>query len=446
MSVAFALSLWPVLALIAFKWLAPPWASLLVFLGGWVLLPVGWYPPSATANEFSYWIIGAALPSDMLISKAWVAPVSALLGAAVFDRQQFARLRPALWDATMLLWCLWPLVFWVLGDGALEPAALGSLYLFGTWGAPWLLGRLYFSSAAGRDALLVGLTWAGLACIPFAIVEGLLGQQTYAWFYTDHPFASDGIERYWRWRPLGFFENGNQYGLWVSLCAFAAIWVWRSRSTDQSKSFWTWSACAVVGIAVLSQSIGALALLLLGLLVLQVLQTMRLQKVVLVSIVSMALLGAVYLSGAVPITHLGKETAMGRKVVDAFKAAGRGSLPWRISQDQKAIELVKPVVLMGSGAWDWFRPLGTRPWGLALLLVGQYGLAGLFLAFGVVAAPVARCLWLSPKQNAWRPHGSAVVLSVCVLLALLDACLNSFVFFPLIVAAGAIAGALGRKD
>jgi hypothetical protein len=35
---------------------------------------------------------------------------------------------------------------------------------------------------------------------------------------------------------------------------------------------------------------------------------------------------------------------------------------------------------------------------------------------------------------------------VCVLLALLDACLNSFVFFPLIVAAGAIAGALGRKD
>ncbi len=40
-------------------------------------------------------------------------------------------------------------------------------------------------------------------------------------------------------------------------------------------------------------------------------------------------IGAVYVSGIVPILHVGKNTALGQRVVDVFRSAGRGSPPGR---------------------------------------------------------------------------------------------------------------------
>src|SRR5690349_11420347 len=50
----------------------PPRAAiLLVFLGGWLLLPVGNYPVASLPGTIPWWIVGLAVPSDMLITKAW---------------------------------------------------------------------------------------------------------------------------------------------------------------------------------------------------------------------------------------------------------------------------------------------------------------------------------------------------------------------------------------
>lgn len=438
MNVTVALLAWPLLAVIIFAMVRPQLAVLLVFLGGWLVLPVGVYPSGASALDFPYWLVGAALPSDMLIAKAWIAPASAMLGVIWKDRQRLSGLRWSALDMPILLWCVWPLLQWTVRPEVLPDAVLSSVYLSGSWGLTWLLGRLYFGNQEAQGALLHGLAWAGLVCLPIALWEGISGPDLYAWLYHPHPFVSDGAERYLGWRPLVFFENGNQYGLWVSLCALASIWVWRCRVADKQSTWWAGGSIAVVAMAVFAQSVGALLLLGMGVVVLLLMARMRLQKFFAGVLGVAVVCGAVYLSGVVPVTHLGKETAVGRKVVEAFKASGRGSFTWRISQDQKAIALIKPVAVIGHGQWDWWRSLGTRPWGLVLLLVGQFGLMGLACAFGALLAPAMVTLWRAPIARCWRPAGAPIVLAIMTVLMALDAMLNSFIFFPALMAAGAL--------
>lgn len=436
---SLALLSWPIWSLLAFKTLPPHRAVLLTVLGGWILLPVGIYPDGATTSMFPYWLVGSAVPSDMLITKAWVAPACAMLGVALTDWRRLASFRFSVYDFPVLGWCLWPLAQAMFIPVSRPEPLLASAYLLGTWGFPWLLGRLYFSQPEGQRALLLGLAWAGVACLPFGLWEGVFGPDLYAIFYEPHPFRQDGIERYFGWRPIGFFEHGNLFGLWVCVCALAALWVWRSKAHTRRDNAWQWGAFLAVGIAIASQSVGAILLLVLGWGVIEVMGRVRVHLFFGGTLAAVAVVGAVYLSGVAPVTHWGKETAVGRKVADGFRASGRGSLPWRISQDQKAIALVKPVAMIGNGQWDWWSNLGTRPWGLALLIVGQFGVVGLLLAFGTLVAPLIKTILTLKPESQWVDSGAPAVLAVIGMLALMDAALNSFFFFPAILAASSLA-------
>ena len=99
-------------ALLAFKALPPRTAALAVFFGGWLFAPVGVFPAgsSQAGQTHPYWILGSALPSDMLLHKAWLVPCAVLLGALLFDRASLRRFRPSWVDAPLLLWCAWPLL------------------------------------------------------------------------------------------------------------------------------------------------------------------------------------------------------------------------------------------------------------------------------------------------------------------------------------------------
>src|SRR4051794_14744871 len=191
---------WCGIALLLFGLCRPRIAVLAASLGGWILLPVGAYPAGSSDAVFPYWIIGSALPSEMLVSKAWVAPASALLGVLAFDRGALKGRRPSLVDAPIVLWCVWPLIASVIADTPRPAAALASLYSLGTWGVPWCLGRIYFATAESRQLLVKGLALSALACLPFSVIEGVLGPSLYGEvFGTPHPFRHDGAVRY-----LGF--------------------------------------------------------------------------------------------------------------------------------------------------------------------------------------------------------------------------------------------------
>jgi hypothetical protein len=55
-------------ALVVFRYLVPAVAVAATCLSGWLLLPVGNYPPGSADVAFAYWITGSAVPSDMLLT------------------------------------------------------------------------------------------------------------------------------------------------------------------------------------------------------------------------------------------------------------------------------------------------------------------------------------------------------------------------------------------
>lgn len=428
-------------ALGVFAWQRrPAVAAMLTFLGGWVVLPVGHFPAGSAAAEFPYWIVGLALPSDMLLTKAWIAPAAAMLGVLAFDRAALLRLRPVWADAPMLLWCLWPALRAIGAPGGDPAGWLASLYLAGCWGLPWLLGRLYCADAAGRRLFVTGLALAGAACLPFSLIEGIGGPQTYGWFYAAHPFRLDGAFRYVGYRPLGFFEHGNQFGLWISLCALAAVWLALASAVGRNGRLHRGLAALTAAMALAAQSVGGILLLGLGLAVLWASRFVRARTLMVAPLALLLAAGAVYLSGVVPVAKIGRETAFGQRVVSTFRAVGRGSFTWRIGQDQKLLADATARPLTGSGDWAWWRSKETRPWGLPLLVVGQFGLVGLAAGFGALAGPAFAAVWRAPRGSAWRVEALPLLLAVIVALSLLDALMNAFIFFPAILAAGGLAG------
>jgi len=440
MSIAAIYLGWAVATWAMFRRCRPAVAVLGSFLGGWILLPVGNYPAGAADAVFPYWIIGLALPSDMLLTKAVAAPAAAFLGVLLFDRHALGRLRPVWLDAPIAIWCLWPAVAAAFTAEPRPSPLLAIGYLSAGWGLPWLLGRLYFASTEGRLLLVKGLVLSALACLPFTLIEGVLGPVAYDAVYQMHPFRADGAVRYVGFRPLAFFEHGNQFGLWISLSALAALWLAISLPGTRSR----WAAAILVAMALAAQSVGAIALLAFGAASLFAFEHVRPRLLASFAAALIAIGGAVYLSGAIPFQAIAKDTGWGREIVNSIRGAGRGSFTWRIAQDQKLLAdaVVRPVT--GSAQWDWWRAKDTRPWGLSLLIVGQFGLGGLLLALTILLGPALRTAWVAPRGVAWR--SDRLLLASIAVLAVIDALLNSFFFFPAIVAAGGLAASAARGE
>jgi len=389
---------------------------------------------------FPYWITGLAVPSDMLVTKAWVAPLSAFAMAVLFDPSSLRAWRPSFADLPMAVWCLWPLLAGTYATAPNPEPWIATAYVAGAWGLPWLLGRIWFSGPDGTLALMKAISIAGLAALPIALMESFNPPELYGFFYGPHPFRFDGAERYLGFRPIGFFENGNQYGIWVSLSALTSIWLavalWR---LPAGKTFLLIAIITTL-MALAAQSIGAILLMLAGLLLLIVWGRWFVMPVLIGSFSLLALAGAVHLSGILPLDFIARETEAGRMMLSLFREMGRGSFLWRFSQDFKSLGLIQSNWLLGAADWDWWRPVNTRPWGLVVLMMGQYGITGVFLAFGSLFTVVLSALNRFRTVGAWRLTSLSVPMALVILLALGDALFNSFFYFPAILVAGAITG------
>ena len=430
-------SIYLVFALIGialFRWIEPARAVAIV--------PVGEYPPPH-AGTFPYWIIGSALPSDMMLVKAWVAPLAALLGGLAFAPARWRSYRFHPLDLAMLGWCMWPLAQGLFVPSTEPPPMLASAYLGGVWGAPWLLGRIYLARDEDRSTFLRVLGWLTVLLLPVAILEGVTGVSVYQWTVGPHPFVVDGADRYLGWRPIAWFEHGNQYGIWVACAAIGALGVAQATFAHRRQESWLVVVILLFAMAVAAQSVGAIALMLLALGFLASGQARALGRRLAVPLACGALvLGAVYVSGAIPAKRIA-QSALGHSAIAAMRAAGRGSLPWRISQDQKSVQIIKRDLIGGTGRWGWWASLKTRPRGLGVLVVGQFGLVGLVLAATAIVGPVVRRAIASRRGR--ETSRSALVMGVVVAMALLDGLLNAFLFLPAIALSGALVMTPGHR-
>ncbi len=226
---------------------------------------------------------------------------------------------------------------------------------------------------------------------PVALVESIFGPRIYGWLYDLHPFRFDGQERYIGFRPLAFFENGNQYGIWVAATALAAVWLWQAERHTRARH----AAVAVLSlfIALMSQSAGAILILFAGL-ALYYTAGWRLTRWLLPLMLLLAALGgALYWSGKIPVRAIAENTAVGREIVNFARATGRGSLTWRIARDQNALPVIRAHPIVGTGRWDWWKPIGERPWDLPADVNRS-----------IRIDRIVACLWLADRPDNLCAH------------------------------------------
>lgn len=417
------------LAILAFALLDARVAAVVLYLGGWLLLPVAHYPhDTLTKSYFTVDVIGAGLPSNLGLTKAVVVPLTTLAAWIVLRVRRFDWSELAWLDAVMGAFCLWPLAGALFGGADAAGAGHDALYLSASWGASWALARGLFRAPEDWFLLLRGAAWSGVALLPVALVEGIRGPWLYTAIWGEHAFLLEGAARTIGNRPLGLLEHGNQYALWLACGAFA----WLALARLEGLKRWQWALAIATIVAVLvSQSIGAIVLMTAGALA-SLVPPNLLRRTALVGGAPIALLGAIYLSGLVPAERIARTAAFQPQVVARFAPVRLKSLLYRIRRDQMAIPLLRKAPLTGTAHWDWWRPLGSHPWGLPLLLAGQFGVISVLLLLIALLTPAVMALFRDGRRG--------VLCATLVLIAAADALFNSFVYFPAVLFAAALVG------
>jgi hypothetical protein len=442
--IPFVLWSWVPATLLMFWKLPPARAAAISLIAGWLFLPTARFADDVAAVDFPYWIMPACLPSDYWTTKARVIGISLLLGVMAFDPNAWRRFRPSFFDLPMLGWCLVPLPSG-LANGVSPIESIANLaYQTLAWGVPYLAGRLYFSDPPGMNVLARAIIAGGLVYVPFCLVENASGPIFYRLAYGFHAYQRDGATRYLGFRPIVFLEHGNQLGTWMASSALVAAWIWRS---GQLPSFWKMPGSLVVSmiatVSVLTQSAGAVVLLVSGLAMLEVVWRFdRKWPIVAVLVLPLIFVGA-RAANLFDAKSLAMRTSLGRRLAETSTKLDRQSFGWRLQVEQRSARVALQKHWLGWSRWDWWREASKseRPWGLFSIVLGTYGVMGWLLLVVALSLPIASFLGLGPPRFWTSPaRASGAAMAGLLTLNELDAILNSNFLLPGLAAAGGLIG------
>jgi O-Antigen ligase len=443
-AIPFVLWSWVPITLLLFWKLAPARAAALSLVGGWLFLPTARFADDVAGVAFPYWIMPACLPSDYWTTKARVIGVALSLGVMAFDPKVWLRFRPSFFDLPILGWCLVPLVSGLANSLYPTEALANLVYQTLAWGVPYLIGRLYFFNPAGLEILAREIVGGGLAYLPLCAIEFVIGPRFYEILYGFQPYRTQGMVRYLGYRPIVFLEDGNELGIWLAASGLTASWLWRS---GQLSKFWGVPGWLVVsllmGQAILSQSAGAVFLLVVGLATLEYLRwAERTWPLIAIGVVLLALIGG-RATNLFDAKALAMKTSLGRRLIDTSVKLDRRSFGWRLRVEERAAKVALQRPVLGWGRWDWWRLglEGERPWGLVSLALGMYGAVGWALLLACFVVPIAAFLGTGPPRFWTTPtRASAAALTGALAIVGLDAILNPGLFLPFLSAAGGLVG------
>ena len=423
-------------------------ACAITLIGGWMLLPIASFPAEVAQDLFPHWIMGTAIPTPIFINKATATGFSCLLSILLFDRSSLAQWRLNLWDGVLLLWCLVPIASALANNVPIEQGGTQAAYLFLAWGAPYIAGRLYFSSAEGLKLLAKSIVIAGLLYLPICLLEFAIGPTLYAEFYGFHPYQTDGDIRYILYRPIVLTEHGNQLGIWMATAALVAFWMQRKKAL---KSIGILSPKVISGSLLattfLVQSVGAIILLSAGILFLtQIIEKRRGQLLAAILITPILFVG-VRLSGLVPLEYIAYQTSLGQQARQAFHAVGRGSLPFRIKREEVHLDHARERPLLGWSTPYWWKSSGEiRPWSLWSLFFGMYGMTGFLFFNAIIIGPPTLFFFRLLKTKKIKASAPAVALAAVLLVNAIDSLLNSTYILALISANGGLLSHMYKAD
>lgn len=413
-------------------------AILVNFLGGWAILPGANYTP--TTDGFPYWIMGICLPTTYLVTKATVTGLAGLVGVLLFHSADCRRFRPGLCDLPMALWCCVPLLSAIAHTSTLQQGLLGAAYQAISWGAPWFLGRIWFSDQRSLLLAAKAIVIAGLCYVPICLVELCTGPQLYAFFYGYQPFQWVGAERYIGFRPVGFLEDGNQLGIWMAAATLIACCLALRRLTDHILRIpANWVAAGLAVITLLCQSAGSIFLLLVLLPLALLKRRSVLRACFAILIMSILAFALFRMTGIVSLRGLAQRSGILHSIAGGLTSIGRHSLVWRLARDESHIRLALQKPLLGWGQWNWWQNGDVRPWSLWLLVLGMYGLAGLAAFAAILFLPVLRTAWPSATNAQSNNSSLRLALAAVILMVALDSLLNGALILPYLLLMGGLA-------
>ena len=432
-----ALAAWIPISLFFFRRYAVRVAILINFVGGWAVLPSASF--TQTDNPFPYWILGTCLPSDHFFTKASVTGITCLLGVLFCDRASFLRFKLSFWDLPMLAWCVVPLFSALANMQDWPVVARSELYQILAWGVPYFFGRVYFTDALSLRIAAKAFVIAGMAYIPICLIEIYTGPQIYAHLYGYQPYRWIGAQRYVGFRPIGLLEDGNQLGIWMATSALIAIWLWRRRLVAAMFGIpIVWIAAILLVVTLLCQSVGSIVILLCLLPFVFTRQSYLPRAVAALFLLAMLAFMALRVANFISLRSLVEHNAVAHSAAEFFKGIQRQSFGWRLSQDEKHLGAAMEEPLLGSGAWDWWRASESRPWGLWLLALGMYGLAGLLALECLQLLPIARTLWSPPARDDTQAYDLRNALAAAILMSAIDNLLNGSMILPLLLVVGGL--------
>jgi hypothetical protein len=410
-------------------------ALLLNFVGGWAILPSARYAVSSSA--FPYWILPVSLPTVHFFTKATIPAVAALLGVKLVDRQFYRRFELTFWDLPMVMWCAVPIFSGIANSQVIGYALRAGIYQFLAWGVPYFFGRLYFSDTDSLRLAAKAFVIAGLTYVPICLVEVFTGPQFYTHIYGYQPFRWNGAERYLGFRPIGFLEDGNQLGIWMATSALIACWLWKRHSVDRIFRIPIgWVAVVLFTVTLLCQSSGSI-LLLLGFLPFVFVSQRYLPRIlVVVMVLGILAFAGIRLNNRLSLRALVHHNRAAHATALFLKKIKRGSLGWRLEQDERHVGVALASPVLGSGEWDWWRDGKERPWSLWLLTFGMYGAVGLLSLECLQLLPVARVVWFPLARSDIQAFNFRHALAAAILMSAVDTLLNSSMILPLLLVIG----------
>jgi hypothetical protein len=432
-----ALAAWLPISLFCFRRYAIRIAILINFVGGCAVLPSAAF--AQTDNPFPYWILGTSLPADHFFTKASVTGITCLIGVLLFDRESFLRFKLSFWDLPMLGWCVVPLFSALANMQAVSIAVRSELYQILAWGVPYFFGRVYYTDTVSLRMAAKAFVIAGMAYVPICLIEIFTGPQIYAHLYGYQPYRWIGAQRYVGFRPIGLMEDGNQLGIWMATSALIAIWLWRRRLVAAVLRIpIAWVSAILLVVTLLCQSVGSIVILLCLLPFVFLRQNYLPRAVAALFLLAILAFMGLRVANFISLRSLVEHNPVAHSAAEFFKGIQRQSFGWRLSQDEKHLNAALEEPLLGSGAWDWWKASGSRPWGLWLLSIGMYGLAGLLALECLLLLPVARILWSPMARGDTQAFDLRNALAAAILMSTIDSLLNSSMILPLLLIIGGL--------
>jgi hypothetical protein len=396
-------------------------AVLCSLLGGWLFLP-----------QFD-----GHLKVLALSSKAAFVPAVVLLGSVVCDGR-WRRFRPCMFDVPVAVLCLSPFVTAFSNDLGLKEASSATLDATMTWGAPYLLGRLYFRDHRALADFAAALAAAALVYAPLCLWEIRMSPHLHDSVYGFRSENFTTMVRFGGFRPSVFMQSGLAVAMLMSVGTLSAYWLWRTRERQQLAGVpLKWLCIVLFATTGLCKSMGAVLLLGLGIIVLE---STRLARAPLL-ILALAAIPPTYCAARISGWSAEAMVDLARAVTNEERAE---SVQFRLENERLLVDRAKIRPWLGWGRFGRSFVYGEEGEQLTIvdsmwiIAFGSAGLLGL-LALGAMLTipPVALSRTLPVRYWADGRMAPAASLAVALLLWALDGLLNAMMtpVFPAIVGA-----------